>query len=60
MYSRPIRGMLVLPSCIVVLIEAINSIVNFRPFQNQIVKDFVQHSLSHVQFLPDLIAFINE
>ena len=35
--DRPINGTLILPSCLGVLFEAINSIVNFKPFENELV-----------------------
>lgn len=40
--DRNINGNLMIPPCIVLLLEAVNFAVNFKPLENQIVKDKIK------------------
>ena len=40
--DRPINGLQVLPSCLNVLLFTVDSTVNFKPFENKIVKDQIK------------------
>lgn len=41
--KRPINGLLVIPSCLIVLLEAINNTVYFKPLENELIKDQLRH-----------------
>ena len=53
--DRPIKGMLVLPSCLIVLLNTINSIVYFKPFENELVKK----QLYRIKNFDKIMKFIN-
>lgn len=54
--ERPISGLLVMPSCVVILLEAVNSIVYFKPFENEMVKEW----LKQIPSIDHIIKFVNE